>query len=281
MPEPTVFLDYTQAALDLAYDQRPWAPTMDETLARNIAASDAVRARLRHEAAMPYGPSPDEVVDVFPAGTANAPVHVFVHGGRWLRRIRPNNHFLAETFVRAGVTFVALGFGVIPDVRLPVMVEQIRRGIAWLHANVARFGGDPGRIHVSGHSSGGHLAAVLLTTDWRQHGLPEDVIKSGVCISGMYDLQPVMLSARGEYLGLSADEIDALSPIRHLDRVRAPITVAYGERESPEFQRQARDFAAALGVEPIRVAGDNHFEILGRLGPGGELARVALDLARG
>src|SRR5688572_21354161 len=253
MPEPTVFLDYTQAALDLAYDQRPWAPTMDETLAANIAASEAVRGRLRHHAGLPYGLTPDEVVDVFPAASASAPVHVFVHGGRWLRRIRPNNHFLAEPFVRAGVTFVALGFGVIPDVRLPVMVEQIRRGIAWLHANIKRFGGDPDRIHVSGHSSGGHLAAVLLTTDWPKYGLPADIVKSGVCISGMYDLHPVMLSARGDYLGLSADEIDALSPIRHLDRLHGPVTVAYGDRESPEFQRQARDFAAALRAASHRV----------------------------
>lgn len=164
------------------------------------------------------------------------------------------------------------------------LVEQIRRGIAWLYANIARFGGDPDRIHVSGHSSGGHLAAVLLTTDWKQHGLPEDVIESGVCISGMYDLHPVMLSARSEYLGLSADEVEALSPIRHLDRVRGPITVAYGGRESPEFQRQAREFAAALRATShpgtlIRVPDDNHFEILGRLGRAdGELGRAALDL---
>jgi len=280
---PTVFLDYTQEELDRAYDQRAWAPTMDDTLARNIAASENVRGRLRHEAAIPYGPTPDEVVDVFPAAKANAPVHVFVHGGRWLRRIRPNNHFLAETFVPAGVTFVALGFGVIPDVRLPAMVEQLRRAIAWLHANIGRFGGDPDRLHLSGHSSGGHLAAVLLTTDWRHHGLPEDVLKSGACISGMYDLHPVMLSARADYLGLSADEIEALSPIRHLDRVRCPITVAYGGRESPEFQRQARDFAAALRaasrrVELVRADEDDHFEILGRLGrPDTPLARVVLE----
>ena len=103
---------------------------------------------------------------------------------------------LVETVAACGVTFVALGFGVIPDVRLPVMVEQIRRGIAWLYANIARFGGDPDRIHLSGHSSGGHLAAVLLTTDWPKFGLPADVLKSGLCISGMYDLHPVMLSAR-------------------------------------------------------------------------------------
>jgi len=127
----------------------------------------------------------------------------------------------------------------------------------------------------------------LMTTDWRQYRLPADVIKSGVCISGMYDLHPVMLSARGEYLGLTEDEIHALSPIRHLYRVRGPITVAYGERESPEFQRQARDFAGALRaashrVELICAPGDTHFEILGRLGRAdGELSRAALDLIAG
>src|SRR3989442_7757727 len=132
MTEPRVFLDYTQAELDLAYDQRHWAPTMDTTLAAYVAASAATRKRLRDHAAIAYGSSPDEVLDVFPAATANAPILVFVHGGAWRRPMRTQNHFLAEAFVPPGVTFVTVGFAVIPAVRLPDMAAQVRRAIAWL-----------------------------------------------------------------------------------------------------------------------------------------------------
>ena len=110
-----------------------------------------------------------------------------------------------------------------------------------------------------------------------------DVIKSGLCASGMYDLGPVLLSARSSYVMLSAEEIEALSPERHVERVRCPVVVAYGEGESPEFQRQARDFAAALKaagrpVELLRADGVNHFEMLDLLGTNdGVLARAALD----
>jgi arylformamidase len=283
MAEPRVFLDYTQAELDRAYDQRAWAPTMTEDLARHAAASAALRERLPHHAGVAYGPTADETLDVFPAAAANAPVHVLVHGGAWRRRLKDDMHFVAEPFVAAGAVFVALGFAVIPAVRLPDMAEQVRRAIAWICRNARSFGGDPGRLHLSGHSSGGHLAAVLLTTDWkRQAGVPADVLKSGLCVSGMYDLHPVLLSARSSYVDLHPDEIHALSPQRHLDRIRCPLTVACGERESPEFQRQARDFAAAVRatgrpVELIRVDGANHFEMLDLLGAkDGLLARVAL-----
>lgn len=278
-----VFLDYTQEELDRAYDQRQWAPNATEILQRSRTASAAVRARLTHRASVSYGPTADEMLDIFPAARASAPVHVFVHGGAWRARFKDESHFLAEGFVDAGATFVALGFAVIPQVRLPDMANQVRRGVAWVYRNARSFGGDPERLHVSGHSSGGHLAAVLLTTDWRRlFDLPEDVIKGGLCVSGMYDLHPVLLSARSSYVELSREEAHALSPQRHLDLVRCPVTVAHGERESPEFVRHARDLAAALRAtrypsELIPVAGLNHFEVVETLGrQDGLLLRAAL-----
>jgi len=150
---------------------------------------------------------------------------------------------------------------------------------------MARFGGDPNRLYIGGQSSGGHLAAVALTTDWQcQFGLPADIIKGGMCISGMYDLTPVRLSARSRYVRFDDATIAALSPIRHLDRLWAPLVVAYGTRETPEFQRQNREFAAAIEAARKKVrllVGEhyNHFELPETLGnPYGLLGRAALDL---
>src|SRR5262249_53795719 len=133
---------------------------------------------------------------------------------------------------------------------LPI-ADQIRRAIAWVHRNAAGFGGDPDRLYLGGHSSGAHLAAVALTTDWPgSFDLPADVIKGGMCSSGMYELAPVRLSHRSSYVDFTDAMVAALSPIRHLDRLRAPLIVSYGTDETPEFQRQAREFAAA-----VRAAG--------------------------
>jgi len=261
-----VFLDYTQDELDRAYDQTVWAPNQDELIQLYATRSEATRQRLKFKPAVAYGPSEDEVLDIFPCDKEAAPIHVFVHGGAWRGGSKDLYSFPADTFVPAGATYVALNFTNIPKVRLPEMADQIRRAIAWLYANAANFGGDRERIFISGHSSGGHLAAVLLTTDWVARNLPRDIIKGGVCASGIYDMHPAMLSSRRDYVTLSPEEEAALSPLAHLDVIACPIGVAHGTRESPEFQRQARAFAAALAAGGYRhefavLDGLNHFEV--------------------
>ncbi len=282
MTREKVFLDYTQAELDDAYDQRVWAPNADEVIARYATASAAARARVRRESDLRYGPTDAETLDLFPAAAPGAPLHLFVHGGAWRGGHKDSYSFLAETFVAAGAHYVALNFGNIPDVRLPEMAAQVRRAIAWLYRNARRFGGDPERLYLSGHSSGAHLAAVALATEWPAHGMPETVVKAALLASGMYDLRAPLLSARSAYVRVTREEEDALSPLRHVGRIRCPVALAHGERESPEFRRQAADFAAALGAarlasEVIVGPGLNHFELLETLARrDGLLARVAL-----
>src|SRR5258707_1370997 len=124
------------------------------------------------------------------------------------------------------------------------------------------FGGAGDRLYVGGHSSGAHLAAVAWTTDWpNQFNLPADIIKGGLCSSGIYDLAPVRLSHRASYVSFTDEMVEQLSPMRHLDRLRAPLIVAYGTYETPEFQRQARDFAAAVRAagKPVElIAGEDY-----------------------
>jgi arylformamidase len=264
---PKVFLDYDQAALDRAYDQPSWAPNMQEVLARRAAAGDAVRARLGEPRRFAYGATPIEQLDVYATARANAPIMVFLHGGAWRGGDARSQAFAAETFVSAGAHFVVPDFALVMDVGLEGMVTQVRRAVAWVAANATSFGGDPTRIYVGGHSSGGHLAGNVLITDWaKDFALPADLVKGGLCMSGMYDLKPVRLSARSSYVKFDDRIEHALSPIRHVARVRCPVVVAYGERDSPEFQRQSREWAQALrGIGRLQTlivgAGLNHFEM--------------------
>lgn len=284
-PAEKVYLDYTQQELDDAFEQTLWAPNFEALRDANKARCAELRAKLKH-VELRYGPGAEETLEVLPAAASAAPVLLFVHGGRW--RPQPDNAFVyfADTVVKAGAHFVAARFSTLDPprrpTRLPDMVAELQRAVLWLKENAKSFGGDPARLHVIGHSSGAHLTSVLLTTDWPRLGGPASPFQSGTCVSGMYELRPVLLSARSAYVKLSPEEEDALSAIRHLDRIRCPVLVAYGDRESPEFQRQGREFAAALrgrrlAAEELVLPGLNHFEgIRSMIEPGSPLARAVL-----
>jgi len=277
-----VYLNYDQAELDRNYDQRVWAPNADEVINRWVTGSAAARASLKYKADLAYGPSEDETLDFYPPARPGAPVVVFIHGGAWRNLSKQDSSYAAPAFVAAGANYAVLNFANIPKVRLPEMVAQVRRGVAWVYRNARALGGDPERLYVAGCSSGGHLAANVLVTDWeRMHDLPNTIIKAGLCVSGMYDLEPVMLSARSSYVKISKEEEAELSPARHLDRLSCPVAIGYGEKETPEFQRQARDFAAMLKplgrlYDVVYLRGLNHFEVGSALGdPESDLFRLA------
>jgi arylformamidase len=196
-------------------------------------------------------------------------------------------------FVNAGAHYVALDFAGAHTVGgdLGVLAGQIRGAIAWIYKNAESFGGDPARIFIGGHSSGGHLCGVALVTEWqREFGIPDTAVRGGLCMSGMYDLAPVRLSWRSKYLNLTDATVDALSPQRHIDRINAPIVISCGSFETPEFQRQSRDFAAAIraaGKEATLLEAPNyaHLEMAETLGnpygPNGRAALALMQLARG
>lgn len=282
---PLVWMDMDQAELDAAYDQSKYAPNLAQILKRYASNSDAVRARLGEPRRYAYGPTAIEGLDVYTTRRANAPINIFVHGGAWRAGRAKDYAFPAELFVNAGAHFVALDFINVIETNgdLMPMADQVRRAVAWVHRNAKTFGGDADRIYVSGHSSGGHLAGVLLATDWRRDfNLPADLIKGGLCCSGLYDLKPARLSARSSYIKFTDDMEQALSTQRHLDRVNMPVVLAYGTMETPEFQRQTRDFAAALKAagKPVQLLvaeNYNHFETPETLAnPYGLLGRAVL-----
>ena len=270
---PLVWLDMDQKALDDAYDQLAYAPNRDQVHKRNIFNSERVRERLGQPKRIAYGPTPVEQLDLFPASRQNAPINVFIHGGAWRQRWAKDYAFLAEMFVRAGAHFVALDFVGVEATKgdLMPLADQVRRGVAWAYQNAKSFGGDPNRLYVSGQSSGAHLAGNVVTTGWKDYGVPSDIVKGALLCSGMYDLKPVRLSKRSEYVAFTDEVEDKLSSQRRLDRLNCPLIVAYGTYETPEFQRQSRDFAAAVKAagKPVTLLvgeGYNHFEMAEMIG---------------
>ena len=283
---PLVWLDMDQAELDAAYDQIKYAPNLPQITKRYGTNSERVRAILGPPKRFAYGASPIEALDVFTTNRPAAPINIFIHGGAWRTGAAKDYAFSAELFVRAGAHLVVPDFVSVLEAggSLAPMADQVRRAIGWVYRNAPSFGGDPTRIYVSGHSSGGHLAGVALTTDWRKDfDLPGDIINGGLCCSGLFDLKAPRLSARSSYVKFT-DEIEhALSPQRHLDKLSAPVIVAYGTLETPEFQRQSRDFATAIKTasKPVQLLvaeGYNHFEIIETMGnPYGPLGAAVLS----
>ena len=284
---PLVWLDMDQKELDDAYDQSVYAPNQPLLAKRRAAASKAAIERLGAPARIAYGPTEIEKLDIYKTSRPNAPINVYIHGGAWRNGQAKDFAFPAEVFINAGAHFVVVDFVQITETggNLLPMIEQVRSAVAWVYEHAASFGGDVERIYITGHSSGAHLSGCALVTDWQKDfALPSDTIKGGLLISGMYDLKPVRLSKRSEYVKFTDEIEQALSSQRHLDKLNAPIIVAYGTQETPEFQRQSREFAAAVKAvgKPVElIVGEafNHFEMQETLGnPYGIAGRAGLKL---
>ena len=286
---PHVWRDYDQDELDAAYNQEFYQPHTEAVNSRLSSLSFDLRFQRGYPERVAYGESPDEAMDIYKAPQAGGPVFVFIHGGIWLYLDASSAGFAAEMLLDRGAHFVALDFAPVNELDgdLGRMADQVRRGIAWVVQNAESFGGDPSRVFIGGHSSGGHLAAVALTTDWTEFGLAADAVKGGLLMSGMYDLEPVRLSWRSRFITFTDEMEDAMSPQRHLDRINVPVVVSYGTLETPEFQRQAEDFAAALEAagKPVElVVGRDYFhqdmwETLGNpYGPNGRAALAMMGL---
>lgn len=294
-PSPRVWRDMDQKALDDAYDQDVYAPNRPLIVKRRIAASERTRAILGSPERVAYGPSEYERLDIFRAPSlpspacgggkgGGAPINLFIHGGAWRRNKGPDYHLQAEPLVHAGVHCLIADFINVEQAGgdLFPMYEQVRRAIAWAWRNAEKFGGDRDRFYISAHSSGSHLAACVLTRGWREEGLPENFCKGALLLSGMYDLEAVRLSKRSSYVKFTGVMVEQLSPRRHLDGLHTPLILAYGTQETPEFQRQTREFFAAVqaaGNPAELIVGEayNHFELLETLAnPYGLMGRALL-----
>jgi arylformamidase len=283
---PPVWLNMDQKELDDAYDQSRYAPNLLQIVKRYESNSNAMRSRLGEPKRFNYGATAIERLEVYSTKRPNAPIHIHIHGGAWRQRPAAEYAFPAEMLMNAGAHYVVPDFISVDEANgdLMPMIAHVRRAIAWTVRNAQNFGGDAERVYLSGFSSGAHLAGVALLTPWRaDFDLPDNVIKGAVLSSGMYDLKPVRLSARSKYVSFTDEMEEQLSTQRHLARIDTPLVLAHGTYETPEFQRQTRDFAAALKAagKPVQYFVNenyNHFEMMETFAnPYGMLGRAVLD----
>ena len=247
---------------------RDHVPGFDAHVRAFAERSAATRARLPMLADVPYGPWPEETLDLFfPApGVATGAVHMFVHGGYWRMFSKNDFSFVAETVTRAGAIAVIIDYALLPAVRMDVIVNQVRRAKSWIGAYIAEYGGDPCRLTVSGHSAGAHLCSLLMGAC----GAPTGV-EAAFLLSGLYDLAPLQSSFLQNEIAITNAEVERFSPLRlpHDPAVRVSLLV--GEMETAPFHEQAAAFASrlttqGLAVKTSIVAGGNHMSVAADLG---------------
>ncbi|MGQ8880965.1 alpha/beta hydrolase [Delftia sp. NA_296.1] len=286
---PALYRHYDRAGLDVQYNARATVPDITPIIKAYADDSRAARQSLPCALNVAYGEHADELLDIFPAatGAAGAPVLFFIHGGYWRLLSKDDSSGMAPTFTRAGAVVVALNYSLAPAVTLDRIVDQTRRALAWVHAHIARYGGDPGRIHVCGSSAGGHLAGMLLAAGWHaDYGVPEDVVRGAAPLSGLFDLRPLVYTHINEWMRLSEQDAIRNSPALLPHGAACPLIVSYGESETDEFKRQSDDYLAAWnqrrGPGPssgqyVAMPGTNHFDIVLTLNdPASPLTRAIL-----
>jgi len=247
--EKAVFRGWTVSQLNDQLNQGPYLPPPPEV--KKIAESyttnsEKVRAQYPPKT-FSYGSGDAEKLDVFaPAYASGLPVMIFFHGGSWDFDNKNNYSTQAVPFLLNNAIYISVGFDNIPPNTMTGLVAQCRKAVAWVYKNAKQFGGDPNKLYVSGHSSGGHLANMMLVTEWDKQGLPANLFKGGSILSGWTDLYPVSLSLRQQFLKLTPQEIKDYSPVNYPQNVRCPVIITCGGDESPYMQMQSGDWATKL-----------------------------------
>jgi arylformamidase len=267
-----IYKQYDQQQLDAQYNLRARHPDFQSYFDAWERDSEAARKELAPRLDVAYGDTPLQNLDVFPARKPGSPLNVFIHGGFWQFLDKRFFRFPARPLVAAGAAFVTVNYDLAPAVTLEQIAAQCRKALVWCHANAASFNADPARITVSGHSAGAHLALMLALTDWSQHGgLPADLVKGTLAVSGVYDLEPIRLSYLNATLKLDADSARRSSPLYQLGRHAPPLVAAVGGEETNEFRRQNGMLATALrarglACDEMTLPGLNHYTIILALG---------------
>lgn len=245
MTEP-IYRHFTQAELEAQFTL-DYVDDIVDKRAKRVAASSAARRDLECRLGVAYGESPAETLDIFPAATSGpSPIQMFIHGGFWQTLDAATFSFPANTLVPAGAAYLAIDYALMPAVTMGEIVRQCRAAVAWTYHNAQAFNGDPDRIYISGHSAGGHLVAMLMDPSWPvEYGVPNDVVKGGCAISGLFELEGVRLSAHNAAMALTPADVAAYSPQRQVVPVAAHLILAVGGLEPEEFRLQTTDYAEA------------------------------------
>jgi acetyl esterase/lipase len=196
-----------------------------------------------------------------PKDQTNFPVLLFIHGGSWSSGDRSQYPPLGNRYAAAGVGTAVMSYRLAPANRHPAQIEDAAAAFAWVFKNIGLYGGDTNRIFVSGHSAGGHLAA-LLGTDARylaRHGLTSKSIKGVISLSGVFDVS----DAKERVFGSDADIRKEASPLFQMRDGLPAFLLTYCEWDYFPLARQAKEFHAALerngtASEVVFVAKESH-----------------------
>lgn len=279
--------DLPWRALDrpaLEYQFNPRASVPD------FASHDQARAPLNQAALadfspwldVPYGDHPLRRLDIYPAH-ATAPdtggaVHVFFHGGYWRALDKANFAFIGGALAARGITTVIANYELCPASTLDQVVDSARAAFAWTCANIRRYGGDPAKISLSGHSAGAHLSAAILSADWTGDDAIPAELTGVLLVSGVFDPTPAMLISLNDELHLTPEIAARNNMEQCTPRLKAPVTLVAGELEPEHWRDITVRYADQLRragyaqVDVRMLPGCHHFNILdGYLDPKGPM----------
>ena len=285
MKEDKPYGDFeTQRELDAEYDVENAVEDFRSYLTEYQTSSKAVRNLLQNRTVANYGHTLMERLTVYPADVPFSPVLIFIHGGYWKIGTGDEYDFIAAGPARAGFTVVIVTYELAPKVNIPEMVRQVRASVAWTAKHIGEYNGDTGRIFLAGHSAGAHLSAMTIDTHWQNYGLAADTIKGMLLISGLYDLEPVSQCFVQPAVRITAEHILWYSPARILKTANIPLTIVWGDLETPAFRNQSFNYYHAwkrVGNQAtsLLIAQKNHFSILNEFETAdGELTKALITL---
>ena len=213
--------------LEKGYNIRLLVDDFEDLIESWVRRSELFRQGANCDLDLSYGDGEKDKLDIFRCGHLNAPLFVFVHGGYWQRGDKSIYSYVAESFVNAGIDVALIGYQLCPEASMTNIVDNIRQALVWLWHNAKSQAISQNRINFSGHSAGGHITAMLLTTDWQafDHSVPTDIIKAAIPLSGLYQLDPIRKTTIGGALRLDDKESHALSPQFLKPHTNTPILV--------------------------------------------------------
>jgi len=261
-----IFRGFDQEELDRQYRAAATVPNMQDFIDDYVSLSATARDILDCKVDLKFGPGEEETLDLFAVPKIKgAPLFVFIHGGYWRMLSKNESSFMAPNLVDNGVAVASINYTLVPPANIGQIVAECRRSIKWLYENGVHYGIDPNRIYVGGSSAGGHLTGMMVAGGWQEeYGLPLDVIKGGIPISGLFDLEPIVKCFVNEWMQMSKADGMHNSPILNLPESGCPLIVAVGENETDEFRRQSKHFAElwrnqGWPADYLESKGINHF----------------------
>jgi arylformamidase len=243
-------------ALDRAYNNVAAVPDIADTMADFARRGAAIYKGAGVKQNLAYGEAASQRIDWIPGPGVGAPTLAYIHGGYWQSLSKEKFAHVAAGPLAHGFNVALIEYTLAPEARMGAIVSEIGQAIDFLVAHFEEWGADPARLCLVGHSAGGHLAACHRT---------HPAVSLVLCMSGLYDLEPIRLCYLNEKLNLTPAEVAAYSPEINIGAgARTLLTV--GGAELPELMRQTADYASSLRasgelVEEISAPGRNHFTI--------------------